>query len=153
MILVQNKQVAGGILLQSADPAVRTAGEMLADYMQKISGARFSFCENEENPVAFRLCVDQSLGEEELLCYAEDGVVTVSGGSGRAVIYGVVAFLESLGCVFYAQDCEKIPQTDTVELADDFSLRDAPAMEYRDLYWSCSYAPEISVKLRVNGSV
>ena len=59
MILVQNKQVAGGILLQSADPAVRTAGEMLADYMQKISGARFSFCENEENPVAFRLCVDQ----------------------------------------------------------------------------------------------
>jgi len=66
-----------------------------------------------------------------LLRAAEDTLV-IAGGRGRAVLYGVYAFLERVGCRWFGPGEEYVPRLETLEIPA-ITASEAPAFEWRGL--------------------
>ena len=64
----------------------------------------------------------------------------ISGGNTRGLYYGVIAFLEHLGCRWYApgEIGEVIPKITRIEVADNFCVKGSPSVPWRGLH-ICGY--------------
>lgn len=138
--------------------AVRTAAAELSRYLGRICPTAGAPAVTEA-PCAcaeggFLLRVDKSLGGDELHISVEKGTVILAGGNGRGVLYAVYRLLEALGCRFYAEDTEVVPTLTEEALTEALAalpeVRESSPFEFRDLYWTCTYRPDMAVKLRLN---
>ena len=107
----------------NATPAEQTAAKELAEYLGKITGAKFEVMEEQALPsgtaaiflgntrFAERQGIDISkLGEEESILKTAGGSLIITGGRPRGTLYAVYIFLEDvLGCHWYMPWYEKIP--------------------------------------------
>ena len=82
-----------------------------------------------------------------------DNTLWLVGGEQRGTLYSVYEFLEAyLGCRFYTETLEKIPETNTIFIdAKTPEDKQIPAFYYRETYGS-SDASFVS-KLRLNGTI
>ena len=126
------------------------AGEELAKYLglKKIEVKDGAF------PIA--LSIDETLGTDAFKITAtlsgDNAGMTIKGGNGRGVLYGVYKFLEELGGVrYFTPDLETVPTSDIV-LKDGVVLEYTPFFEDRRLNWnSVKLATDWCLKQGVNG--
>lgn len=136
--------------------ALRTAAEELSKYLTAMTGVSVPVT---ESPAAtaeggFLLGVDATLPADTMSVRVSGGVTRLTGGNGRGVLYAVYRLLEELGCRFYAEDTEVVPALTPDEVAaalpEGLEITEASPFEFRDLYWTCTYRPDVAVKLRLN---
>ncbi len=150
-------------IVVSADcaPAEMTAATELQEYLAAMSGVTLPIVRDSEAATAHEIVIGVTnraeVGtyekEDSFRVHAKDTSLYIAGGSPRGTLYGVYGFLESLGCRFFAVDVETVPTLPTVAVLPETVLEKTPAFDYRDVYWSCAYDPDLSAKLGLNASV
>ncbi|HUX27536.1 MAG TPA: DUF4838 domain-containing protein, partial [Terracidiphilus sp.] len=131
----------------------RFAARELARYLQKITGASFAVETTAQIPaealVVGRAEVEtvdpqiaqQQLGDDGFIIRRAGGRVLIAGGSGRGTLYGVYAFLEKLGCRWFAPNFdfygaaggELVPHI-AAPAVGDWNIVERPAFKWRKLY-------------------
>ena len=112
------------------------AGEELTAYLNKKGVV------TEEGGFPIIILLDPTLGNDSFSIDAtlrkEEACMTIRGGNGRGVLYGVYKFLEQYaGVRYFMPDLEKIPEGDIV-LKEGNMLAYTPYFEARRLAWNCS---------------
>ena len=110
------------------------AAEELAKYL-KMKGLTI-----KEGAFPITLSIDESIGVDSFNINAtlsgENAGMTIVGGDGRGVLYGVYKFLEELGGVrYFTPDLEKVPN-DAIILTEGEILSYSPFFEDRRLNWN-----------------
>ncbi len=125
------------------------AGEELAAYLTKKG------VEIKEGGFPIIIFQDPTLGEDsfsvDVTLRGEEAAMTIRGGNGRGVLYGVYKFLEQYaGVRYFMPDLEKIPEGDII-LQDGNMLTYEPYFEYRNTSWRCASVAEAAVWNVKNG--
>ena len=94
----------------------------------------------KEGAFPITLTVDESVGVDSFIINAtlsgENPRMTIVGGNGRGVLYGVYKFLEEFGGVrYFTPDLEKVPN-DAIILTEGEILSYTPFFEDRRLNWN-----------------
>ena len=110
------------------------AGEELAKYLGKKNVTV------KEGAFPISISIDETLISDAFIIEAvttgEGAGMTIKGGDGRGVLYGVYKFLEELGGVrYFTPDLEKIPDT-AIVIQDGIVLEYTPYFELRRLSWN-----------------
>ncbi|MBE6699931.1 MAG: DUF4838 domain-containing protein [Ruminococcaceae bacterium] len=129
------------------------AGEELAAYLTKKN------VKVAEGGFPMILFVDPTLGDDafsiDVTLRGEEASMTIRGGNGRGVLYGVYKFLERYaGVRYFTYELERIPESD-ITLFDGNMLAYEPYFEYRHTSWHCaaiSDACSWCVKSGLNGN-
>ena len=151
---------AGLAIVLPADAPVQAdfAATELQKYLSRVFGAEFTIQRGGE-PIRPAIILEpvpagppSTLGEEGYRIRTERGMLTITGGLPRGIIYGVYAFLENqFGCRWLAPDCEVIPARGTVTLRD-LDETYVPPLPYRDTnHWSARDV-DWSLHQRLNGA-
>ena len=126
------------------------AGQELAKYLLQKGGAI------DDGGFPIFVCENSRVVEDGFSIQAtlrgEDACMTILGGNGRGVLYGVYKFLENYaGVRYFMPDLEKIPEGDIV-LHNGNILSYSPYFEARRLAWNCSKtSSDWGVKNGING--
>ncbi len=126
------------------------AGEELAAYLTKKG------VEIKEGGFPIIIFHDVTLAEDSFSVDAtlrgDEACMTIRGGNGRGVLYGVYKFLEEYaGVRYFMPDLEKIPEGD-ITLLDGNLLAYTPYFEARRLAWNCSKnSTDWNTKNGING--
>ncbi|MBO4548127.1 MAG: hypothetical protein J5758_02835, partial [Abditibacteriota bacterium] len=154
------------VLGPDATEPERNAAAELADYVEKLSGARL---ETVSEPSADKANI--YVGQTEMTKSAmpdfdwdslkSDGIVikTVPGGlvlagdRPRGTLYAVYEFLERYqGVRFLTIDAEIVPRTESVALPDKTEYIHTPPLFSREVFYEPNHADyKLAVKLRLNG--
>jgi len=73
----------------------------------------------------------EELGPDGFVARARKGNVVLVGGGYRGTVYAVYRLLEKLGCRFYADELEVVPEKGGVTIPDSLNVTDRPAFEWR----------------------
>jgi hypothetical protein len=143
----------------------QTAAKHLQIYIKKISGALLKIVSDKELPAEKELVVGRTnreeegefnreeLGDEGFIIKTRDKKLFIAGNEKRGTLYGVYTYLENyLGCRFYSQTFEKVPEQDTIPFVEIEEDKQIPVFETRDICWKDLTEHGISAKLKVNGS-
>ena len=118
---------------------VRYAANELADYLGRLTGARFAVVDEPvEGFGSIRIGDEYEAGApEELHIEVKSGDELVLTGEGtRGPLYAVYDLLEGFGCGFYQHDYDYVPAvTNRLVLAGGYEKTDAPYMTWRSM-WS-----------------
>ena len=126
------------------------AGEELAKYLTQKSVAV------EDGGFPIFILLDPTLGDDsfsvDTTLAGEEACMTIRGGNGRGVLYGVYKFLEQYaGVRYFMPNLEKIPEGDIV-LQEGNLIAYQPYFEARRLAWNCSKnSSDWGVKNGING--
>lgn len=116
----------------------RYAANELADYLGKITGARFAVVDKPISGFAtIRVGTDYHAARTDELHIEvrSSNELVITGDDALGTLYGVYDLLETFGCRFYCHDFEKVPATNVLELAAGYVKTDAPFMVHRQ-NWS-----------------
>ena len=148
---------------QYSDEAVRHAAAELQKYILKSTGAvipYFADCCKKRSPeimlganVRGETRVENEHGEEGFFIRAAGENITITGGSSRAILYGVYRFLE-IFCNFscFTKDVETIDKFETLEI-ELTEIKEKPAFEFRDDYFRNAFDGDFCVKNRLNSNL
>lgn len=137
----------------SPSPTEQFAASELSQYLEKMTGAHFAtqaaghvprsaFVIGSEEVQALDPSFAQAdLGEDGFVIRREGNRVLIAGQTGRGTLYGVYAFLEKLGCRWFAPQFdfygaaggEFVPHLAAPEVGD-WQIRERPAFQWRKLY-------------------
>jgi len=92
----------------------------------------------------------KDLGDEGFVIKTVGDRIIIAGGKLRGTMYGVYAFLESLGCRWYGQNAGTIPHLPNITLGA-LDIKEKPAFEYRDVYIREAMKPDYAARNRANG--
>lgn len=156
---------------KAAAPVVFAARE-LQEYLRKITGRLIKIVEVTEardpylrQPLGRCIFVGESrlatklhpavnglrLQDEEILIRRVGTTIILRGGGARGALYAVYVFLEKyLGCRFFTEDAEYVPDTMPV-LPQAFEFRSAPDFAVRDMRSLLLRSGSWSAKNRFNG--
>jgi|GEM_PF-1263974 len=145
IMITEDGRPKARIILSQTTPVTQFAVEELQSYVKKISGADLPVgAQSAAADIAIMLKiepVDETLGilsaaRDRFRIECRNSQVTIIGCSDRAVLYGVYAFLERLGCRWYypVPEEEVIPHTATIRL-QEMSFSESPALAVRGLYF------------------
>ena len=160
--LVTNGQPNYRIILpEKADATLAHAARELARYIGRMSGAAMPMADSTSPAVDREICLGHTGRAGETGCEGlkNDGYristsaerIFIQGDGSRGVLYGVYGFLEEcLGCRFFAEGAEHIPQRATIDLPPVSLTRISP-LEYRETLWNCMRGGDIAVKRGFNG--
>jgi hypothetical protein len=152
------------IIGKDASPSENFAASEFEKYISKITGAVVSYapdCKDvPENAVligdsqALRsLGIDidfNDLSDEGYVIRTVGNRLIIAGGRLRGTLYGVYGFFESLGCRWYSQTVNKVPEMKSISLGT-LDIKEKPAFEYRAIHISEARNPEFGVPNRMNG--
>ena len=164
-VLVKDKMSNDKIVVsKKAEAAEMTAAKELQKYIKSMSGCTLKIQDDTSEQNRYEIVIGRTersgvydgidwewMGEEGYTTKLNGFSLVIAGGSGRGTLYGVYGFLESLGCRFFAPDCEIVPSSKTILLDSDFDDRQKPAFSFRDVFWACAFDEQWSVKQRING--
>ena len=115
----------GGITTNGVNFAARE----LADFLNRISGARFLVAPKPV-PGYKTILVGtpyQAKQKEEIRIRVKDAnTLEITGENPRSVVYATYDLLETFGCVFVAHDYDYVPTTNHLAIAGDYDKVDAP---------------------------
>jgi Domain of unknown function (DUF4838)/Glycosyl hydrolase family 67 N-terminus len=159
MLLAEPLQLRNGssglpiVTAPSASPVDRFAASELARYLKQMTGADFAV--QSGVPIRSSALVvgrgavatldprlsQQQLGEDGFIIRRLGARVLIAGSSDRGTLYGVYAFLEKLGCRWFAPNFafygaaggELVPHVSAPEIGD-WNLVERPAFRWRKLY-------------------
>ena len=96
----------------------------------------------------------KELGEEGFVIKTTGQKLWLVGGADRGTIYSVYTFLEEyLGCRFYMEKIEKIPQMQKVSVPEIKEDKQVPVLMFRDAAWYDYFGTDISVKRKINAPI
>ena len=93
----------------------------------------------------------KDLGDEGFVIKTVGDHVIIAGGKLRGTLYGVYAFLDSLGCRWYGKDASTIPHMPNITLGA-LDIKDKPAFEYRDVFIREAMNPDYASRNLTNGA-
>ncbi len=165
--LVRDGQPAAVIVLgaDASEPEKNAAAE-LADYIEKISGARLETAQEPSRDMA-NILVGQtevtkealpgfdwaSLKRDGVVLQAVPGGLALAGDRPRGTLYAVYEFLERyLGVRYLAPDAEIVPKSGTVSVPDRMKYVYTPPMFSREVFYKPNQEDfKLAVKLKLNG--
>ena len=125
----------------------RKAAEELSAYLEKISGVKLHYFTDESPETPYEIVLGQTnrekvgqfdreaIGMNGFTLRTEGQKLYLVGGDPYGTLYAVYEFLEKyLGCRFYSEKFERIPQKDTITLPL-INETQKPGFPYRSLYW------------------
>jgi hypothetical protein len=144
------------LLAPGATPAMRHGAEELQRFLKEMSGAELPISEPAAGakPVtrSIRIETDPKLGEEELRIRTNGHTLRISGGGKRGAMYGCYALLEDvLGCRWFNPRVSRIPKQKTITVGK-LDIRQKPAFEYREPYYTEAFDRDWAVRNRTNGN-
>lgn len=145
----------GVAIVTGASPSAteQFAANELARYLTKMTSAKFAVetavrlperalvVGNAEATAVDPEFAREALGEDGFVIRREGGRVLIAGSSDRGTLYGVYAFLEKLGCRWFAPQFdfygaaggEVVPHV-TAPAVGDWQMVERPAFKWRKLY-------------------
>lgn len=148
----------------SGDPEY-TAALKLRYYLNEISGVTLPIvsdtadvCDREiivgkTNREGALYTVDRSLFHlEDVNVFTLGEKIVIAGAQRRGTLYGVYAFLEALGCRWYAHDLISLPKGGAVKVPVSLNISQTPYLEYRETDWLSPRNVEYSIANRLNGN-
>lgn len=156
-IVVDGKSDYRIVLPPDATPAERRAADDLAEYLHRMTGARLPVATAEAGRAPERAIVlgpDPSMGDlgpEGFTLRTVGQRLVIAGGRPRGTLYGVQAFLESLGVRWFTPKVTRVPTRPTI-IVPPANRTETPAFEYREIYFTEALDPAWAPRLRVNGS-
>ena len=167
MELVANG-VSDYVIVRSADYN-RTevyAAEELQKYIKQISGAELPIVADNvavsEKEIIIGKTNREKTGEFDRTELTEDGFVIKTtggkiwlvGGGSRGTLYSVYTFLEEyVGCRFYTDYVEKVPEMKTILVKEVEEDKQIPVFGHRDVAIAEYLGQNISVKRKINAAV
>ncbi|MBR5452860.1 MAG: DUF4838 domain-containing protein [Clostridia bacterium] len=141
-----------------------TAATELQSYLKQMTGVELQIVTDAAAPTEKEIVVGKTnreaegefdreeLGDDGLVIKTVGKKLFIVGGEQRGTLFGVYEFLESyLGCRFYTNDFEKVPETDTVAIEviaeEDKQI---PVLEFRCTSAYVYKSELITVKRKLN---
>lgn len=137
-------------------PVMDKAAHELAEYLQRISGARFPVESRDGGGPVIRIharpAQRKQPGEDEGFTIRTDGQnLLIDGESPRGAAYGVYYFLEHyLGVRWLASDFTVVPRRANIKLAP-INVSQRPAFSYREVFSRDADDPDFALHNRLNG--
>jgi hypothetical protein len=140
--LVEGGKSTYGICISgAASPSEKRAAAEMQKFVEEMSGARLPIVTDAANPEGNLVLVGSSnwleklkivvpfetLGDEGFVLRTEGKHIIIAGGRQRGTMYGVYAFLEKLGCRWYAPDCSVVPKKQILTVARWMKPRSLPS--------------------------
>ena len=139
-LIVNEKEYAAVTILAGGSAPEQYAAKELTEYLGKM-GIPVG------DGATIRLALSESLIRDAYRISVGDGI-TIEGGSGRGVLYGVYAFLEKYaGARFFLPDLETLGEGDIIV---NEGCAHTPVFEYRQSDWRCGRDAAWSVKRGIN---
>lgn len=151
---------------ENAFPSEVTASTELQKYLKQICGAELPIVTDSTAAVEKEIIVGKTnretdgefdrekLGTDGFLIKTKNAKLYLVGGEQRGTLYAVYEFLESyLGCRFFTQTVELVPEQSTISLAPIKKDRQLPYFDYRNVFWYDYFKDEIAVKRKVNANI
>lgn len=144
------KAVGSIVIPAEASPSMKYGAQQIQDVIKTMSGATLPMDGSGATHIV--LAVDPTLGNEGFAIDCDGRTITIKGGAPRGVIYGCFAFLEeNLGCRWYTARLTVIPEHRTVSIPVR-SVREVPAFEYREPFFTEAFDGHWAVANGVNGN-
>jgi hypothetical protein len=162
LTLAQNGKSDYAIVIgPDASPSERHGAEELQRFLQEISGARLPITMTRQPRMVLvgssttleqlHLRIPfQDLGPEGFAIKTAGKHLVIAGGRLRGSMYGVYAFLEKLGCRWFAAGVSRIPRMHTVQVAATDEVQ-KPAFEYREPFFSEAADRDWAARNKMNG--
>ncbi len=152
------------VLSGEASPSERRGAEELQRFLQQMSGARlpiavepvggrgpFIFVGRGKQLEAVKSGIDfDKLGPEDFAIKTAGRHLVIAGGRKRGTMYGVSAFLEKLGCRWFARDLSRIPKRAAITVAKLDEV-ERPAFEMRWPGITEAFDKDWAARNRLNG--
>jgi len=166
IILVDGGRSTYSICISSeASPSERRAAEELQRFLEEISGAQLPIVTDAaavsgdvvlvgKSDALDRLRLNipfEDLGPEGFALRTAGRHLVIAGGRLRGTMYGVYAFLEKLGCRWFAPDASRIPKMSRVTVAS-LDETQKPAFEYREPYFTEAWDKDWAARNKTNGA-
>lgn len=152
------------ILAKNASPSEHWGASELKRFINEMSGAIIPYAPDGQNPPEHAILIGDTeamrsisasgaynVGHEGFLIKTLGSRIIITGDPVRGTMYGVYAFLESLGCRFLSDTVNKIPKLSTVSVPD-LNIVETPAFEYRDVYIREAMKPDYAARNRCNSA-
>ncbi len=140
-----------------------TASTELQSYLKQITGVELPIVTDSTSAVEKEIVVGKTnreaegefnrdeLGTDGLVIKTIGQKLFLVGGEQRGTLYAVYEFLESyLGCRFFTNTIEKIPELKTISLEQIAEDKQIPVFEKREAGWKDTYYNEYSAKRKLN---
>lgn len=152
------------VVAKDASISEHYAASEFKRFIQEMSGAMIPYSPDGPNAPENAVLIGDSqalrslgvnidfkdLGDEGFVIKTVGDRVIIAGGKLRGTMYGVYAFLESLGCRWYGQNAGTIPHLPNITLGA-LDIKEKPAFEYRDVYIREAMKPDYAARNRANG--
>lgn len=128
----------------------KAAGEILAKYLNKITGGEFTLLKQNSTGAVKIIFTKKDHGHDGFKYYIDDVFMFIEATDSRAAIYAVYDFLERIiGCRFYTSEYEFVPKNANLQLSfDDYSFK--PILKYRELYYRDYSNSDFAMKHKMN---
>jgi hypothetical protein len=147
-------------LSPQAGPSERRAADELQRFLGEMSGARLPVLAGVPEldgpliivgagPLSERRGFQAPAGENSRIATV-GGDLIIAGGRQRGTMYGVYAFLDKLGCRWFAKDVSRVPRRRTITLAALDEIH-APGFEYREPFFTEAFDKDWAARNRTNG--
>ncbi len=140
-----------------------TASTELQSYIKQISGVEIPIVTDATAPVEKEIVVGKTnresegefnrdeLGDDGLVIKSNGQKLFLVGGEQRGTLYSVYTFLEEyLGCRFYTESFERVPEQKTISLEPIAENKQLPVFDVRNSFWYEVYDHTLSAKLKIN---
>lgn len=145
-LFVKGKEIPAIRLTVGASDAEQYAASELVKYLVKLADI------GTDGEFAVKIGIDPSIDRDGYkICVCAECGISICGGNGRGVIYGVYAFLERYaGVRFFMPGLETYGEGD-ITVDEGFSF--TPVFEFRQSDWQCGNDVDWSVKNGINNRI
>lgn len=135
---------------EGGSPSLQRAATELQQFLGQMTGVAVPVA-HSANGRRITLAATEEFGPEGFRLQTTGPNVTISGGAQRGVMYGAYAFLERLGCRWYAEGCTRIPRVAalSIPVLDEIQK---PAFEYREIFLTEAEGKDWAARNRLNGN-
>ncbi len=146
------------VIATGANPPAtsRFAARELAGYLGRMCGGTFEVIEGDapaERPCILVGAPCDVTAFDGIRLRVKGNVLEITGQQPRGPLYAVYELLERLGCGFWANDNESVPELKDIAVADDLSYDYAPPFTLRyNIGTTATYNPCWCPKARLNGN-
>lgn len=153
------------VIGKTADSTELNASAELQRYVKEATGYNLPVNTDNEAEKKYEIVVGKTardtdyiekkrsgLGSDGYLIAQDHKKLFLTGEKSRGTIYAVYSFLEDyMGWRYYSSTCEKVKESDGINISEDIFDRQIPSFEFRTSFWyNIMSNPDLSVKLKNN---
>ena len=148
LLLIDNGSSGYEIVIpDKADNYEKNSAHELQKYLQLKTGVEVPMSIESKISSDYRILIGNTVEgkslnalENEIIIKTQGNDLIILGGDPKSTLYAVYTFLENyLGCRYYAQDAEVVPQADMVTISRDIDYRYLPHITTRTVHSKLYY--------------